>query len=221
MTAIFSIFGIALSVIIIAIGGGFSGPMPSLTKPPTEADLWRIGQNIKDGTQLNYSLTIIDPVNSLIDSHISINFSADTRDYWKTNFHVINGTVVRDITVLLSKQQLLPNKSVEADLKRYFKPIEDSILYIRDIAREPKYLVIGARWDTILLVSSSVDIKVIGKETINTSVGNLDSYIIGYKVGPKTSRIWLTHKVPLPIKAEVYNPDGKLWYKYSLNGIKL
>ena len=107
MTGIFSLVGIAVSVIIIARGGGFSAPGASITNPPTDADLWRIGQKINDGTELNYTLTTTDSINSLVDAHISIKFSKYTSDYWKTNFHVINGTSTKDATVFLSKQQIV------------------------------------------------------------------------------------------------------------------
>lgn len=219
-TGIFSILGIAVSVIIIARGGGFSGSGASITNPPTDADLWRIGQKINDGTELNYSLTVIDSVSSLIDAHVSIKFFGDTSDYWKTNFHIINGTLTKDATILLSKQQLIQKNSAEDEFKQYFKLIERSILSIRDIAREPKYLVVGAPWDTILVGVSSISVKVIEKENIKTSAGNFNAFIIGYKIGSKTSKIWLTHEVPLPVKAEVYNSDGTLSYKYRLVKMK-
>jgi hypothetical protein len=154
-------------------------------------------------------------------AEVSINFSEGKGDYWKTNFHVINDTIAEDITILLSKQQLIPKNSVEEKFKQYFRLIENSILSIRDIAREPKYLVIGAPWDTIFVGASSVPVKVIQKENNKTSVGNFDSFIIGYKIGSKTSKIWLTHEVPLPVKAEVYNSEGELWYRYRLIGMKL
>ena len=219
-TGIFSILGIAVSVIIIARGGGFSGPGASITNPPTDADLWRIGQKINDGTELNYSLTVIDSVSSLIDAHVSIKFFGDRSDYWKTNFHIINGTLTKDATILLSKQQLIQKNSAEDEFKQYFKLLERSILSIRDIAREPKYLVVGAPWDTILVGVSSISVKVIEKENIKTSAGNFNAFIIGYKIVSKTSKIWLTHEVPLPVKAEVYNSDGTLSYKYRLVKMK-
>ena len=81
-------------------------------------------------------------------------------------------------------------------------------------------MVIGAPWDTILTGVSSVPVKVIEKEKIKTSAGNFDAFIIGYKIGSKTSKIWLTHEVPLPIKAEVYNSEGTLSYKYRLVEMK-
>jgi len=39
LSGILALLGISISVIIIAIGGGFSGPSPSITHPPTAADL--------------------------------------------------------------------------------------------------------------------------------------------------------------------------------------
>src|SRR5919108_1168090 len=131
VTGIFSMVGIAVSVIIIASGGGFSGPGPSITNPPTAADLWKIGQKINDGTELNYSLTIIGSTSSLIDAQVSIKFSEGTGDYWKTNFRVINGTLTKDTTILLSKQQLIQKNLVQNEFKQYFELIENSILSIR------------------------------------------------------------------------------------------
>ena len=87
LSGIFALLGISVSVIIIAIGGGFSGPSPSIIHPPTTADLWVVGQPISQGTVLNYSLTRIGSHSSpwsslgehssLIDSLVSIKFVQD------------------------------------------------------------------------------------------------------------------------------------------------
>ena len=102
----------------------------------------------------------------------------------------------------------------------YFEPIDSSILAIRDIAREPKYLVVGAPWDIILVGLSSIPIKVTAKETIETGAGTFDTFILSYKIGSKISKIWLAHDMPMPIKAEVYNSEGQLQYRYELTGKK-
>jgi len=52
-----------------------------------------------------------------------------------------------------------------------------SILAIRDIAREPKYLAVGAPWDIILVGVSSIPIKVTSKETVETTAGTFDTFI--------------------------------------------
>jgi hypothetical protein len=48
MSGIFSALGIGVSVTIIAMGGGFSG-LTFITNPPSAADLWRVGEKIKEG----------------------------------------------------------------------------------------------------------------------------------------------------------------------------
>jgi len=75
---------------------------------------------------------------------------------------------------------------VNEKFKFYFEPIDSSILAIRDIAREPKYLVVGAPWDIILVRVSSIPIKVTSKETIETRAGTFDTFILSYKIGLKS-----------------------------------
>ncbi|MGC2425591.1 MAG: hypothetical protein WA421_01035 [Nitrososphaeraceae archaeon] len=220
MSGIFSALGIGVSVTIIAIGGGFSGPGPSITNPPTAADLWRVGEKIKEGEIINYSLTAIGPHSSLNEAKVSIDFAKDIGNDWKVNFIINNATIHKEGSILLSKQQLTLDGPVNEKFNLYFEPIDSSILAIRDIAREPKYLVVGAPWDIILVGLSSIPIKVTAKETIETGAGTFDTFILSYKIGSKISKIWLAHDMPMPIKAEVYNSEGQLQYRYELTGKK-
>jgi hypothetical protein len=69
-------------------------------------------------------------------------------------------------------------------------------------------LAVGAPW--LLVGVSSIPIKVTSKETIETRAGTFDtSLILSYKIGLK-SRIWLAHDIPMPIRAEVFNSEGRL-----------
>jgi len=70
MTGIFAAAGISVSLIIIANGGGFSGPTPSFTNPPTNADLWRPGEKIIQGQTFTYYVTSIGPHSSLYNSKV-------------------------------------------------------------------------------------------------------------------------------------------------------
>ncbi len=96
MSGIFSALGIGVSVTIIAIGGGFSGPGPSITNPPTAADLWRVGEKIKEGEIINYSLTAIGPHSSLNEAKVSIDFAKDIGNDWKVNFIINNATIHKE-----------------------------------------------------------------------------------------------------------------------------
>ncbi len=218
---ILGVFGISVSVIIIAIGGGFSGPLPSILHPSTAADLWTVGQGIRQGTALNYTLTSVGPRSSLINAMVSMNVVRDAGNAWKVNFNIHNDSVSKNGSILLAKQQLTNVGSIDVTFKRFYEPVESSILSIRDIAREPKYLAIGAPWDSILVAFSSIPISVTGHGTLQTPAGTFDAFTLSYNIGSKTSKIFITHQSPLPVRAQVYVSEGRLQYQYDLVGKRL
>src|ERR1044072_6322475 len=215
---IFAGIGILASVVIIAINGGFSGGGPSIFNPPTSKDLWTIGSNIKDGMNLTYSLTATGEMSNLTDSIVSIKFH-DLNDKWNVTFAIKNGSTVREINMNLSKNQLLPKDPIIANNEKVLSRVESSILAIRDIAREPKYLVIGAVWDKITTSSSAVDERIVSKDSITTPAGPFNVYTLGYQVGNSTSRIYLDKDLPLPIKAKVTDENDKILYEYELQSV--
>jgi hypothetical protein len=239
LSGIFAIFGVSVSVVIIAVGGGFSEPGPSLLNPPTASNLWMVGQTLHLGTIMNYSLTRVGShsspwsslggQSSLISSLVSMRFTMDkypNNDSWKVLIGIANGTTTPMIyskqdTVSLSKQHLTNVGPINADFLPYYEPIESSILEIRDIALAPEYLVVGARWNTITVGVTTIPVGIITQEKLHTSAGAFDAYVLGYTIGSKLSRIWIAHDIPLPIKAEVYNSQGELQYKYELIAKKL
>jgi hypothetical protein len=229
---IIAILGVSVSLVIIAIGGGFSAPISSFLHPPTQADLWSVGENIHPGTILKYSVTtignhsspwssLVGP-NSLINARITMNFVRSEGNTWSVMFSVNNGTATKASTVLLSKQQLTNAGPINNDFKSFYEPIESSLLEIRDIALQPKYLAIGAEWNSLSVgpVGSTISARIIGQEKIQTQAGAFDTSILGYTIGTKVSRIWLSNNIPLPVKGEVYNAQNELQYKYSLLYIK-
>jgi hypothetical protein len=233
LSGIFALLGISISVIIIAIGGGFSSGT-SIFHPPTTADLWVVGQPIRQGTLLNYSLTRIGSHSSpwsslgehssLINSAVSINFveDKDNNNNWRAIFHITNGTARTHDTVLLSKQQLINAGPINQSFVPYYEPIESSILEIRDITLgDAKYLVIGAEWNSISVGITTVPVKVVAQEGIKTNAGTFNAFVLSYTIGSKTSRIWIARDIPLPIKADVYNAQNQLQYSYELVGKKI
>ena len=221
MAGILGILGVSVSVIIIAIGGGFSGPGPSILNPPTAGDLWHVGEGLTSRTQLNYSLTSLGAHTSLLDAKVSLTYAkaASQKDF-KVIVRINNGTIFREGTVFLSKEQLTNVGITDEQFRPFYQPIESSILSIRDIAREAKYLTLGAQWDSIIVGVSSVTVKITSKERIKTTAGSFDTFILSYTTGSKTSSLWLAHGIPLPIKAEVYDADDRLQYKFILTGMK-
>jgi hypothetical protein len=215
---IFGAVGILVSVVIIALNGGFSGSGPSIFNPPTSKDLLTLGSNIVDGMNLTYSLTSTSDISSLKDSIVSMKFH-DLKDKWNVIFAIKNGSTVKEINMNLTKNQLLRKDPITANNEKLISPVETSILTIRDIAREPKYLVVGAVWEKIFTGSSTIDAKIEGTDTISTPAGTFNVYTLGYNVGNSTSKIYLNKDLPLPIKADVYDENDKILYEYELQSV--
>ena len=215
---IFGAIGILVSVVIIAMNGGFSGSGPSIFNPPTSKDLLTLGSNIVDGMNLTYSLTSTSDISSLKDSIVSMKFH-DLKDKWNVIFAIKNGSTVKEINMNLTKNQLLRKDPITANNEKLISPVETSILAIRDIAREPKYLVVGAVWEKIFTGSSTIDAKIEGTDTITTPAGTFNVYTLGYNVGNSTSKIYLNKDLPLPIKADVYDENDKILYEYELQSV--
>lgn len=222
-SGIFAAIGILVSVVIIAIGGGFSGSGngPSIFNPPTSKDLWTIGGNIEDGMNLTYSLTTtLGGKSNLVDSMVSMAFH-DMQDKWNINFKIKNGSssAVKEVSVNFSKKQLLRTDPISQENGLLIQPIEGSILVVRDLAKEPRYLIVGAIWDKIFTGSSTKDVKIEGKDTISTPADTFDVYTLQYNVGNSISKIYLNKDLPIPIKAQVYDENNKILYEYELQSI--
>ena len=80
----------------------------------------------------------------------------------------------------------------------------------------PKYLVVGAPWQQIFYQSSQVIVRVTGQETVQTPAGTFDAFVLTYKLADKTSKVWVARDMPLPVRAEVYDFDDSLQYRYEL-----
>jgi hypothetical protein len=218
MTAIFSALGVGVSIALIVAGGGFEGSSPNIFNPPTKADIWKVGDHIQDGMTLEYILTSKGQPSSLEDAHVLMNFRHAGED-WNVTFTIINGTDPSTInhTLIISKE-LTREGQLDESFRPYFEHIQSSLLAVRDMeyGESPKYLVVGAPWNTIFVGSSSVTVRVTNEEPIRTPAGSFDSFVLSYKLGEKTSKIWVVRDMPLPVKAEVYDVEDNLLYQYEL-----
>jgi hypothetical protein len=207
------VISIIVNIAIIASNGGFDNPSRSI-KIPNMEDLWFAGINIKEGDELLYNLTI-ENGNSNFDNYLIKIVFKNNQNYWNTEFTVSNESVSTLIYSNLSKSNLIMKEKSLINQK-FLDIIESSILQIRDITREPKYLVIGAKWDSIDTGIMNIPIKINGIENLNISIGNLETFLLNYNIKNKNSNIWISKALPLPVKAEIYNVDGLLKYKYKL-----
>jgi hypothetical protein len=218
LTAIFASLGIGVSVALIAAGGGFESSTPDILDPPTEADIWEVGDHIQDGTTLEYVLTSRGEQGSLESARVSMNF-AQSGENWNVRFVVANGTDQSPVnhTLVMSKE-LTREGQLDESFRPYFEHIQSSILAVRDMeyGESPKYLVVGAPWNMIFVGTSSVTTRVTSEEPISTTAGAFDSFVLSHKLADETSNIWVVRDMPLPVKAEVYDAEDKLLYQFEL-----
>lgn len=207
------VISIIVNIAIIASNGGFDNPSRSI-KIPAAQDLWFAGINIKDGDELSYNLTI-ENENKNYDNYLIKMLFTNNQNYWNTEFTVSNESISALFYGNLSKSNLIM-KEKPLKNQKYLDIIESSILQIRDITREPKFLVIGAKWDSINTGITNIPIKINSIENLDISIGDLETFILNYNIENKNSNIWIAKALPLPVKAEIYNVDGLLKYKYEL-----
>ena len=50
--------------------------------------------------------------------------------------------------------------------------------------------------------------------------GSADAFLLSYRIGAKMNKIWIVDNLPLPVKSEIYDPDGNLQYTYELVSLK-
>lgn len=218
MTAIFATLGIGVSIALIVAGGGFESSSPNIFDPPTEADIWKVGDHIQDGMILEYVLTSRGELNSLESARVSMNFD-QAGENWNIRFTIANGSGQPPVhhTIIMSKE-LTREGQLDESFRPYFENIQSSILEVRDMeyGESPKYLVVGAPWNTIFVGSSSVTARVTNEERVGTPAGVFDSFVLSYKLAEETSKIWVVRDMPLPVKAEVYDAEDNLLYQYEL-----
>ena len=218
LTAVFATLGIGVSVALIAAGGGFQSSRPDIFNPPTEADIWKVGDHIQDGMALEYILTSRGELNSLESARVSMNFD-QAGENWNVRITIANGTgrPLVNHTLIISKE-LTREGPLDESFRPYFEHILASIFAVRDMeyGESPKYLVVGAPWDTIFVGSSSTTVRVTSEERVDTPAGTFDSFVLTYKLAEVTSKIWVVRDMPLPVKAEVYDAEDNLLYQYQL-----
>lgn len=216
MIGVFSALGIGVSVAIIGFGGGFSSG-GNLFNPPTQSDIYVVGEQVEDGDEFAYSLTSIGPSTSLVDADVSIRFDREG-DSWRTSFNIVNGTGASSTFDILLSNQLTNEGSIDSQIRPFLEPVESSILAVRDMdyGGRDKYLVVGAPWNTIFYSASQEVVRISAQETVQTQSGTFEAFLLEYDLGDKASKIWIVEDLPFPVKAEVYDPADELLYEYEL-----
>ena len=204
--------GVAIIIGIIAYGEMTRPAGSDILERPTEQ--WAVGNSLKENTALTYKLSHVD--NNYQNIIVTLKFIGKQDQNWRTSITIEDSVNGKNEQELIMSKSLLPLAPAEPQMQPYLKMIQNSILWIVDYAIEPKYLAGGAVWGSITHGVQKEDLKITAKEPLTTEAGTFNSYLLSYTIQEKESRIWIVKDMPLPVKAEVYDADGKLQFKFEL-----
>jgi hypothetical protein len=207
------------AVIIIAAVAGLAWPFLVNIKPvyllPIEASQWHMGK----GSQFNPEMTY----------QVSFNktkFSADLKFLPIQGGNqqllvVINpGDGSREINQTVNIGLLYGFQDVSPDAKSYFDILNQSIFSMRDYATEDKFLAKDAEWGDLYIGANHEKLKVTDSGKMSFGFGTTKAFLLSYRIGAHMNKIWIVDNLPIPVKAEIYDPDGNLQYTYELVSLK-
>lgn len=207
------------AVIVIAAIAGIAWPFIVTIKPgyimePVQASQWHIGKGSEHNPEMAYQV-----------SYNKTKFSADFKflpasgDGQQLDVHITpsDGKEV-DQTVKIGLVYYFADTSAEA--RPYFDILNQSVFSIRDYATDSKYLAKDAEWGDLYIGANQEKLKVTDSGKMPFAFGQANAYLLSYRIGANINKIWVVDNLPLPVKAEIYDPDGNLQYTYKLVSLK-
>lgn len=207
------------AVIIIAAVAGLAWPFLVNVKPvyllPMQTSQWHMGKgsqynpemiyqvsfnNTKFSTDLKF-LPIQEGSQQLL---VMINPSDGNREINQT----VKIGLVYDFT------------DVSSDAKPYFDVLDQSLFSMRDYATDDKFLANDAEWGDLYIGENHEKLKVTDSGKMSFGFGSTNAFLLSYRIGAHINKIWIVDNLPIPVKAEIYDPDGNLQYTYELVSLK-
>ncbi|CUR51194.1 conserved exported protein of unknown function [Nitrosotalea devaniterrae] len=208
------------AVIVIAAVAGIAWPFLANMKhdfllQPVQASQWTMGKGSEYNPEMVYQV-----------SFNQTKFSADMKflpasggaQQLLVKINPSDGGNEIDQTVNIGLVYDFVNTSNES--KSYFDILNQSIFSMRDYATEAKYLAKDAEWGDLYIGANQEKLKVTDSGKMSFQFGSTNAYLLSYRIGANINKIWIVDNLPLPVKAEIYDPDGNLQYTYELVSLK-
>jgi hypothetical protein len=207
------------AIIIIAAVAGIAWPFLANVKPvyltPIQASQWHIGKGSEYNPEMIYQI-----------SFNKTKFSADLKflpiqggnQKLLVKISPTNGLSEINQTVNIGLVYDFVDTSYEA--KPYFDVLDQTIFSMRDYATEEKFLAKDAEWGDLYIGANHETLKVTDSGKMSFGFGSANAFLLSYRIGANINKIWIVDNLPLPVKAEIYDPDGNLQYTYELVSLK-
>ncbi len=211
---------IIFAVIVIAAVAGIAWPFLATLKPgyilePVQASQWHMGKGSEYTPEMTYQV-----------SFNQTKFSADMKflpisggnQQFLVKINPSDGTNEIDQTVNIGLVYDFVDTSAES--KSYFDILNQSIFSMRDYATESKYLSKDAEWGDLYIGENEEKLKVSDSGNMSFKFGSANAFLLSYRIGTHINKVWIVDNLPLPVKSEIYDPDGNLLYTYELVSLK-
>lgn len=209
---------IIFAIIIIAGAAGLGWPYLSTMKPvylaPMQASQWHMGKGSQYDPEMTYQV-----------SFNNTKFTADMKFLPAQNNQQLlvkifpsNSSKEIDQTVTIGLVYAFPDVSPEA--KPYFDILDQTVFSMRDYATDDKYLAKSAEWGDLYIGANHEVLKITESGKQSFGFGSATAYVLSYRIGSNFNKIYIVDNLPMPVKAEVYDPDGNLQYSYELISLK-
>jgi hypothetical protein len=208
------------AVIIIAAVAGIAWPFLANMKTgyilqPVQSSQWHMGKGSEFTPEMVYQV-----------SFNQTKFSADMKflpvsgggQQLLVKINPSDDSKEIDQTVNIGLVYDFVNTSNES--KSYFDILNQSIFSMRDYATDAKFLAKDAEWGDMYIGANEEKLKVTDSGKMSFQFGSANAYLLSYRIGAKINKIWIVDNLPLPVKAEIYDPDGNLQYTYELVSLK-
>ena len=207
------------AIIIIAAVAGLAWPFLVNVKPvylmPIQASQWHIGKGSEYNPEMVYQISFNKTKFSTDLKFLSIQ-GGNQQLFVKIN--PTDGSSEINQTVKIGLVYDFVDTS--NDTKPYFDILDQTIFSMRDYATEDKFLAKEAEWGDLYIGANHEKLKVTDSGMMSFGFGSAKAYLLSYRIGANINKIWIVNNLPLPVKAEIYDPDGNLQYTYELVSLK-
>ena len=207
------------AIIIIAAVAGLAWPFLVNVRPiylaPIQASQWHIGKGSEYNPEMVYQISFNKNKFSTDLKFLPIQ-AANQQLLVKIN--PTNGGSEINQTVKIGLVYDFVDTS--NDTKPYFDILDQTIFSMRDYATEDKFLAKEAEWGDLYIGANHEKLKVTDSGMMSFGFGSAKAYLLSYRIGANINKIWIVNNLPLPVKAEIYDPDGNLQYTYELVSLK-
>jgi hypothetical protein len=204
------------AVIIIAAVAGIAWPFIANMKPvyvlePVQASQWHIGKGSEHNPEMTYQVSF-----NKTKFSAELKFLPVSGENQKLLAKITSsdGSKEIDQTVKIGLVYYFVDTTEEA--KPYFDILNQSVFSIRDYATDSKYLAKDAEWGDLYIGANQEKLKVTDSGKMSFAFGSANAYLLSYRIGANINKIWIVDNLPLPVKAEIYDPNGNLQYTYEL-----